>query len=252
MAEQNLIRKRSSLKARLTAFEKYLDTLTTELEGLDQITTQAKFAELEQRISRAEQIITDFDSIQNELECIVEKPEEQYIIREDFESRFCKIISSAKSSLSNFHKQNIKKIPYLRASLEGTAAQVIKSIQVTSDNYNLAWGILCERFDNKRLLVQNHVRALFNLENIPRESSSKIRLLLDEVSKHLRSLKQLGEQVDSWDTLIIYIVTSKLDNYTAKEWEKHKSDVSDTPTLQNLKNFLKNRADLFRNDREKF
>lgn len=145
---------------------------------------------------------------------------------------------------SNGQISNTSKFQYLRASLEGTAAQVIKSIQITSDNYDMAWSILCDRFDNKRLLVQNHVRALFNIDNISRESSNKIRTLCDDVFKHLRSLKQLGEQVDAWDTLIIFIVTSKLDSVTNKEWEKYKSDLTTSPTLEDLKIFLKNRADL--------
>lgn len=63
----------------------------------------------------------------------------------------------------------INKFHYLRASLEGSAAVVIDSIEFSSSNYSIAWNLLCERFDNKRLLIQNHVTDLFNIEAITRE-----------------------------------------------------------------------------------
>ncbi|KAG7297753.1 hypothetical protein JYU34_018477 [Plutella xylostella] len=40
--------------------------------------------------------------------------------------------------------------------------------------------------------------------------------------KNLRALNTLGEPTDSWDTLIIYMVVSKLDAVTEREWEQHK------------------------------
>nr|CAI5850158.1 unnamed protein product [Callosobruchus analis] len=47
--------------------------------------------------------------------------------------------------------------------------------------------------------------------------------------KHLSILKQLGENVDGWDTLVIYIMSNKLDK---------------VPNMHTFKNFLKNRAQL--------
>lgn len=55
----------------------------------------------------------------------------------------------------------INKFHYLRSSLEGGAAMVIKSIEFSSKNYKIAWELLCQRYDNKNILINNHLKALF-------------------------------------------------------------------------------------------
>lgn len=138
---------------------------------------------------------------------------------------------------------NIQKFHYLRSSLEGSAAQVIKSLEFTNENYPVAWDLLCQRYDNKRLLIDNHVKSLFNIEPLIKESSYKIRQLIDTFSKHLRSLQSLDQPTDKWDTLLIFMITSKLDPVTSREWENYRSK-SDIPSLDDLQTFLKARADL--------
>lgn len=140
---------------------------------------------------------------------------------------------------------DIQKFHYLRSSLEAGAAQVIRSIDFTTNNYAVAWNLIRERYDNKRLLVFNHVKSLFNIEPIQRESSYKLRNLIDTYSKHLHSLKQMGQQTDHWDVLLIHIITTKLDSSSLREWENAKSnDNKEVPTFNDLKTFLKSRADL--------
>nr|CAI5833055.1 unnamed protein product [Callosobruchus analis] len=133
----------------------------------------------------------------------------------------------------------IQKFHYLRASLESSAAQLIKSLEFSADNYDIAWQIVCERFNNKKLLIHNHVKAIFNLKQLQKESYKDLRYLTDNLSKHLTILRQLGEPTDSWSTLIIYIASNKL----AQEWQKQQFD-SERPTTNDFNEFLKSRADL--------
>ncbi|XP_049865557.1 uncharacterized protein LOC126366489 [Pectinophora gossypiella] len=157
-----------------------------------------------------------------------------------FHDTFCSLIHN------NSDIDEINKFHYLRASLEGSAAIVIQSIEFSSKNYSVAWGLLCERFNNKRLLIQNHVSALFNLENITKECSFTLKRLLDKINQNLRALESLGEPVQYWDTLIIYLITQKLDVKTYREWEEWKGRLSKNEkiTLDYFQHFLRNRADL--------
>ncbi|KAF9408382.1 hypothetical protein HW555_011919 [Spodoptera exigua] len=66
--------------------------------------------------------------------------------------------------------------------------------------------------------------------------------LSDTIHKNLRALDTLGEETEYWDTLIIYLVSSKLDSNTLRYWEEYKNTLTDMPTLDCLKKFLKNRA----------
>ncbi|XP_050508013.1 uncharacterized protein LOC126885481 [Diabrotica virgifera virgifera] len=138
---------------------------------------------------------------------------------------------------------SIQKFHYLRASLSGEAAQVISSLEISAANYDIAWNLLCERFANTRLLIYNHTKALFALQPIQKESSSHLRQLIDNISKNLRSLESLEQPVHSWDTLLIFMVASKLDATTAREWESYKP-IGDLPTFEDMITFLKGKADL--------
>ncbi|KAI5632969.1 hypothetical protein NE865_14306 [Phthorimaea operculella] len=81
----------------------------------------------------------------------------------------------------------IQKFHYLRSSLTGSALQVIKSLEFSETNYATAWELLEGRFNNKRLLIHNHVKALFAINNINKESPSNLRKLIDHILKKSQS-----------------------------------------------------------------
>ncbi|XP_047020044.1 uncharacterized protein LOC124630274 isoform X2 [Helicoverpa zea] len=146
---------------------------------------------------------------------------------------------------------NIQKFHYLKSSLKGNAELVVNSVEFSSDNYIVAWELLLNRFNNNRLLVHNHVKALFSIDSLSKESPDSLRKLIDTILKNLRALKILGEPTDQWDTLINYIIVSKLDKTTEREWETHKCSLfpSDNNSKRIIKvneliGFLKDRADM--------
>lgn len=297
------IQARGQLKKRQTYFERHLSSvenllLQTSIDKLD----KSEIIELEGRLERHERLLSEFDSVQNKIELIVDS-EDQMLERQDFENRYFKVTSTCKKIISNFFESvipsvintdpsgssvptkevklpdielpkfsgdyknflefrdlfdslinsnkglsKIQKFHYLRASLQGSPAQVIRSIEFSGDNYDIAWKTLCSRYDNKPILVFNHVKSLFNLPSLINESASDLKKMLDEISKHLRSLKTLNQPVEFWDTLLIHIFTNKLDKKTLREWEEKKlniqGDTNDLPNLKNFKCFIKQKADL--------
>ncbi|XP_026745937.1 uncharacterized protein LOC113507271 [Trichoplusia ni] len=56
----------------------------------------------------------------------------------------------------------------------------------------------------------------------------------------------MGEPTEHWDTLIIYLIVTKLDSVTCKEWEDKKNTCSKESkvTLDDLLQFLKDRSDV--------
>ncbi|KOB77857.1 putative bel12 ag transposon polyprotein, partial [Operophtera brumata] len=86
---------------------------------------------------------------------------------------------------------------------------------------------------------------------LTKEAPDLLRNLIDTILKNLRALKLLGEPVDSWDTLIIYIIVTKLDKTTEREWEQYKTtnlkqsgDSKSIMKVEVLLAFLKDRADM--------
>ncbi|KAL0871503.1 hypothetical protein ABMA27_005221 [Loxostege sticticalis] len=148
----------------------------------------------------------------------------------------------------------IQKFKYLRSCLQDSALEVVSSLEYTADNYYMAWKLLCERYNNPRLLVFTHLKSLFDIDQI-QETSQALRSTIDNISKHLRSLRTLSIAVDEWDLIIIYFIVAKLPISMQKKWEEHINS-KDLPSLQDFKSFLRKRADLletmtFRVDTEK-
>lgn len=139
---------------------------------------------------------------------------------------------------------DMEKFHYLKASLSGDAAKVISSLELSATNYSIAWQLICERYSNKKLLIHNHIRAIFCVQSVTRESSKQIRHLIDTVNSHIRALKALEQPTEQWDAILIYLICTKLDITTARKWESKKGK-DEMPRFDELLEFLKERADLF-------
>lgn len=92
--------------------------------------------------------------------------------------------------------------------MHGEAANVIYDIDVTENNYDEAWKLLKERYHNTRIIIQKHIRALLDLPQHGKDLASFLRDLYDGVNKHIRALNSLGQAVNSWDSLLIYLIST--------------------------------------------
>ena len=133
----------------------------------------------------------------------------------------------------------IQKFHYLKACLKDEAAEVIASLEITSNNYQVAWYILITRYDNRKFIFNSHFQALFEIPHVSNELS--IRSLLDHVQKRIRALKALNQPVDQWDTLLIFIIREKLNNYTREKWEESVGSTA-LPCLKDMISFLERRS----------
>ncbi|EFN68677.1 hypothetical protein EAG_15947, partial [Camponotus floridanus] len=51
---------------------------------------------------------------------------------------------------------NIERFHYLRSCVKGSAEKLIRSLTVTSENYDRAWAILAKHFENKKELMRSN------------------------------------------------------------------------------------------------
>lgn len=111
MAEtEGLNRKRGALKAKLTAFKTFLTSLET-----DQDIRTTKQTELKVRLSKIEDIISEFDTIQTQIETTTDNFEAQLDERQTFETLYYQLVAKAQdlseispSTTSHQKKYNIK------------------------------------------------------------------------------------------------------------------------------------------------
>ena len=75
----------------------------------------------------------------------------------------------------------IIKLYFLRTHLMGEAVEKIKSIAISSDNYETAWTTITDYYENKRRMVSTHVADVFSAKPMKAESSSELKRLVGEI-----------------------------------------------------------------------
>lgn len=120
---------------------------------------------------------------------------------------------------NNDNLTTIQKFFYLRSSLSDDAANCIKNLETTTNNYEHAWNSLVTRYNNKRLLVQTHVKGICDLPIVKVSSSSSLRQFSDDLRGHISALRALKQRPSEWGPLLTHIICTKLDAVTISEWE---------------------------------
>jgi hypothetical protein len=135
---------------------------------------------------------------------------------------------------------NCQKFHYLKSCLKGDAFSTVEALSISSGNYQVAWELLEKRYNNLRLIVQEHVNSILSIHKISKASNTALRQLINDVNTNIEALKILKQPTDKWDALLVPIIIEKLDYGTNREWQsKLKTEV---PALTSLIEFLEQRC----------
>lgn len=133
--------------------------------------------------------------------------------------------------IKNGSLSDIQKMQYLKSVVTNDAERVIANLHITHDNFKIAWSILCERFDNKRILIENQMNGILELEQVVENSAEELRNFYDKSKLHHEMLKDVsGEQ---W---LIYLLKNKLDDETRILYEEL---IEDKKINENMEAFFK-------------
>ena len=98
----------------------------------------------------------------------------------------------------------------------GDASELLKHIATIGENFDRAWTTLASRYENKRLLISSHPKALTSFRAASTESSSELTRLIDGTFGWRGALEQLQRPVKEWDDLLVHLTVLKLDSATRR------------------------------------
>ncbi|XP_052738351.1 uncharacterized protein LOC128198215 isoform X1 [Bicyclus anynana] len=107
---KDLVKKRGSIKSRLTQFSTFLSLLNSG-EHLSDI----QIKELECRFRKIEQLYGDFESLQSEIEALTDPPETAYQDREAFDGIYFRLVSEAQVMLNSHLSTQRRRSSYVKA-----------------------------------------------------------------------------------------------------------------------------------------
>lgn len=139
--------------------------------------------------------------------------------------------------------KSVQKLHYLKGCLSGEPENILRNLTITDANYDEAWSLLKKRYDNKRFNCNAVLKTLFSIKSANHESPSALKLILDTALSCIKQLRNIGVDVASWDAILIYLVVSKLDTESHKQWEIQMSHLEpgEMPKWIQLEEFLEAR-----------
>lgn len=72
---------------------------------------------------------------------------------------------------SNQQLTAVQKMHYLRASLTDAAARIISALDISANDYEVAWNLLKDRYENPNFLIKRHMSALLAINPLKKESA---------------------------------------------------------------------------------
>lgn len=134
----------------------------------------------------------------------------------------------------------VQKFHYLKNCLQDQPGDVIRSIPTTGENYLQAYNNLVNRYENKGVIIQSHIRSLLETPKVHTASATNLQKLHHHVMSNVNALKALAQPTDSWDTWLVTLICSRLDSATVGEWQLQYNK-KDLPSFCAVEAFLFNR-----------
>lgn len=154
--------------------------------------------------------------------------------------------------INNTTLSDIQKFIYLKSYLKGEPLELINSLALTSDNFEIALDTLRERYENQSRIINAHMKRILEVPVLAKTSASEVRKFIVQVKQGIQSLENLDVPKEEWaDLMLIYIYTQKLDFNTNKAFESER-DPKKRPSLQEFLEFLDNRSSVMETVSENF
>lgn len=140
---------------------------------------------------------------------------------------------------------------FLKAKVKGEAERLIQHLTISSDNYQVCWEILNNRYNNKKLIFTSHANTLLGFQNMQQQSLGQIKKLHDLTLECLHGIKNLEVDISTWDPILVHILSQKLDNATYGDYIESLDNSRELPKLNDFLKFLESKFTILESSRRK-
>lgn len=116
-------------------------------------------------------LVQDDANSVNKQQLAVKLPVIKLLVFDGSQERWMKFRDTFQSIIDDNPKlTNIQKFHYLESAITGDAARAIEALSISAANYTTTWNILKERFEDPKALLHYHIRGLFELPVMTKDS----------------------------------------------------------------------------------
>lgn len=125
---------------------------------------------------------------------------------------------------------------YLREFLTGNAHNMVSYLQVSDQSYNVAWNILDEAYNHKRLMLDACTQMMLDPNFTTKSDDPKSKQIFQNTFEQIKGNFEVLKVTR--DQLLAQLCLSRLDSETAQDFERFIGFTRETPTLQQIHEFL--------------
>lgn len=138
----------------------------------------------------------------------------------------------------------IQKFAILRTKLDGDAKKLIKHLQISDENYEHAWSLLKNRYEDARLMMGEDFEVLSTLPYTKAQDCESIKNFVDTIRESVYNLEVMGYDTVIGGPPLVHQIIKKMDPTTRLKFEEKVEDKTAFPTLTMVITFL---DELYRN-----
>ena len=132
---------------------------------------------------------------------------------------------------------DVDKLNYLVSYLEGEAYQTLRGLPKNSNNYAVAIKLLHDKYDDKKLIITNHMNKLHSLRPVNMQYPNSLNHFVEILTANIRALDAIGVEPAQFDVTMTPLILNKIP-YNMKRKYIQALKGSDW-TMQSLIEFLK-------------
>ncbi|KAJ8934283.1 hypothetical protein NQ314_013469 [Rhamnusium bicolor] len=244
MASEEVLKQRKNAKATISRIGNFLEAKKDQKLDILQYKT---------REEALEKAFEKFCEAQDEIDNISSSPKEA-AERISLEERYYDILTNLKRLAQSRAEQNGSNVQNINPStvatkmpeiviekFTGEPLKLVETLSLTSANLQVAIKILTERYENKLATIYSHIKGLVELPSITKSNPTNPREFVVSIKQNTESLKNLQVPVESWNLILVYILSQKLDFHTRKAYELERGPAQ-LPTLENFLKFVEKRC----------
>ncbi|XP_036347161.1 uncharacterized protein LOC118756508, partial [Rhagoletis pomonella] len=132
---------------------------------------------------------------------------------------------------------NLYRFYYLKDSLSEEAARDIQHLSITEANYPVAWQMLINIYDNKRVLFVHYMDMFEQQPSVAHDDPAALKQFIQTCRSCVNSIDHLGVDLKQ-NQILVYLMARKLSNNARLEWEKSLSITQNIPTFEQFCAYL--------------
>ncbi|XP_066596574.1 uncharacterized protein [Prorops nasuta] len=130
---------------------------------------------------------------------------------------------------------DLQKFLYLKDTVKGEASSKITIYDASDASYKLAWNLLVETYEKKRVLIAKYLNAIIDTPTQIRNTGVELTQTVDRLKQHVNILASLGINID--EHIVVRLLERSLPLNIHSRWEET-LNLDELPSVNQLYKFI--------------